>query len=262
MSLGVGGGMMGRVIESSTDGAPARPTGPTDEWAADGAAICEVYLANLEELRPDHDGLLSSIERARCAEFRQTDDRRRYTLATALLRIAVGHTCGDSPGTVQLDRTCSTCGRAHGPPRLVGTRFHASISHADDLVAVAVTAAGRVGVDVERIRPGVEEELASVACAVEELEHVRSADDFFVYWTRKEAVVKATGEGVRRPLADVVVSPPDELPNLVALGGSRSTPCRMADLDVGGGYKGAVAVLTDESVDVVVRPAASILSAP
>lgn len=249
------------VNSPSTPHVSTLSSGSADDEIAP-RAICEVHLAVLAELRPAHDGLLSSTERARRAEFHQADDRRRYTLATALLRITVGLRCGTPPAMVQLDRTCDTCGRAHGRPRLSGTGLYASISHAGEFVAVAITETGRVGVDVERIRTGAASELASVACAVEELEHVRSADDFFVYWTRKEAVLKATGEGLRRPLTDVVVSRPDESPRLQTLGGTRSTACRMADLTVDAGYRGAVAVLTDEPTDFVVRRGPSILGAP
>lgn len=75
-----------------------------------------------------------------------------------------------------------------------------SISHCRRAVAVAVSAEGRVGIDVE-CRRKVGESLIGRVCTPEEQAAVRSADDpamaFLQLWTRKEAVLKMQGTGIR-----------------------------------------------------------------
>ena len=50
------------------------------------------------------------------------------------------------------------------------------------------------------------------------------ARDFFTYWTRKEALVKATGDGVAVPLSEVVVTPPGTPPALLGYPGRAGSP--------------------------------------
>lgn len=102
-------------------------------------------------------------------------------------------------GARQVVRLCPACGSAeHGRPVALGTDAHVSISYAGDLVAVAWSYDGPVGIDVEH--------------GADRLE-----------WTRVEALLKATGEGVR-------AWPDVTLPDLPS-----------ASLDLGGGYVGTVA---------------------
>jgi len=208
---------------------------------------CDVYLARLDQLRPWHDGLLTEAELERAGRFRFPADRGRFVLGTALLRSAVAERTGSAPAAVRLDRRCDQCGEPHGRPRLPGTGLHASISHSGDIIMVALTSVGPVGVDVEEIKRLDYESLEASVCTPIERAQVRSAADFYVLWTRKEAVLKATGDGLRTPMTAVAVSPPASAPELLALGGSRPS-CQLSDLEVGAGYAAAIAVLTAEPV--------------
>jgi 4'-phosphopantetheinyl transferase len=82
-------------------------------------------------------------------------------------------------------------------------------------VAVAVSNAGAVGVDVQQVTDDAVGELSPLVLAESEAGPVVGARDFFTYWTRKEALVKATGDGVGVPLGEVVVSPPGTPPRLL-----------------------------------------------
>jgi 4'-phosphopantetheinyl transferase len=221
------------------------------------APACSVYLAGLAQLRPGHRGLLDEREAERRARLWQHPDRDRFTLATALLRLAVAERTGAAPASVELDRSCERCGGQHGRPRLPGTGLAASISHSGDVVAVALTEGAPVGVDVEVIGAREYDSLVPSVCGQAERPFVRSAADFCAYWTRKEAVLKATGDGLRAPMTSVPVSEPRLAPAL--LGSDR--PCWMADIDAGAGYAGAVAVLTPGPVGFAVRGAGSLLDA-
>ena len=140
---------------------------------------------------------------------------------------------------------------------------HVSVTHSGDVVAVAVTAEGPVGVDVEMIAPGSESdhhEICPSVCSADERRFVSGRDAFFTFWTRKEAVLKATGHGLRLPMTDVGVTSPEQRPALLAFPGGQVPPCRMSDVDAGDGYRGAVAVLTTRPVDFAVLDAAPLLA--
>jgi 4'-phosphopantetheinyl transferase len=170
--------------------------------------------------------LLVGVERERADAYLRDADRARFVTGVALSRTVLGERLGVEPRDVPLDRTCKDCGRPHGPPRLPdGPRI--SIAHSGERVVLAL-ADVPVGVDVEKIDRKLDAtRLGKRVLLPEEREGIDSPADFVRRWTRKEALVKATGEGVFvLPRAD----PPD---------------ATFADLDAGDGYIGAVAVLAD-----------------
>ncbi len=214
-------------------------------------------------LRPIHRMLLDHGERLRSSEYQFNLDRKRFELGAALLRLAVGHTVGRRGAALSIDRTCDFCGKQHGRPRVLGFEGHVSVSHSGDVVAVAITSAGPVGLDVEALdgrAASTYRSIADLVVAATERSCVDTRTAFFTVWTRKEAVLKATGYGLRVPMAEVVVSSPYQEANLISLRGATPPPCFMRDIDTGVGYCGAVAVFTRSTVDVVVRDAAPLLS--
>jgi len=222
-----------------------------------GSARCSVYLAHRRHLQDMHLSQLDNVEAQRRGRYRIDADRDRFTLAAVLLRAVVGRATGVQASAVVVDRTCDSCGDPHGRPRLPGSDLEVSISHSGDVVAVAVTTAGPVGVDVEQLGVG-HADLVPTVCTGSELRHVGTAADFYAYWTRKESVLKATGDGLRRPMTSIEVTPPGTAPALVSLDGSPGVACRMTDLRLEG-YAGAVAVLAAMQVSFDVFDAGWIL---
>lgn len=188
---------------------------------------------------------LTPQEQQRRRAYGQQGDRDRFTVGTALLRRLVTHETG--VGDVAVVRACSRCDQAHGRPRIAGLDVHVSISHSDQVVAVALSHDAAVGVDVERIAPRDVEGLGPIV--LDPIEPAARPGDFYRYWCRKEAVVKATGDGLRVPLREVVVSPAHEPPALLAYEG-RARPCAMADLDLDPGYAAAVVGLAAGPLNV------------
>lgn len=155
------------------------------------------------ERAPKLVALLDEHELGRMRRFRLPADRARYLAAHALTRLVVGEAVGRPAGDLVLDRTCR-CGEQHGKPNLPGGPGF-SLTHAGDLVGVVV-ADGPVGLDVEQVRPLAD--LASMAGHVcSPAETVPDADAFFTLWTRKEALLKATGDGLTSPMNAITLGP-------------------------------------------------------
>ncbi len=203
----------------------------------------EVWSVDLGRERPEHVRLLSASERKRRAGLRREADRTRFTLGSVLAKVAVGRRLGFAPERVVIDRTCDHCGRQHGRPTLPGCSLALSISHSADRVLFALTEGVPVGVDVERVRADIDPAgLAQRVLAPGEA--ARSAAEFFRYWVRKEAMVKATGDGLRAPMSDLTVTPAAEPAGLLRYGPRPNLRASMSDLTVPDGYAAAVAVLS------------------
>jgi 4'-phosphopantetheinyl transferase len=139
--------------------------------------------------------LLTDAERARAERYRFEDDRRRSIVARAATRRILSRTTGAAP------RELPIIEGEHGKPALDGGEIEFNASHSGDLVALAFARETPVGIDVERRRTmhdplGIARRFFSEA----ELEFVESAEDiaaaFFIVWTAKEAIVKASGKGI------------------------------------------------------------------
>jgi 4'-phosphopantetheinyl transferase len=217
--------------------------------------MCEVWWASPALERPWHLDLLDDAERGRRESLHQAADRARFTVGAALLRLVAASLTDRPAGAVVVDRHCARCGRPHGRPRIAD--LHVNVSHSGDLVAVAVSRAGPVGVDVEQIVDVDVAGLSSVVLAPDETADERSG--FFTYWTRKEAVVKATGDGLLVPLNEVRVTPPDAAPGLVSYPG-RALTVQLRDLAPGAGYAAALAVIADAPVEVRERSGEALLA--
>jgi 4'-phosphopantetheinyl transferase len=227
--------------------------------------VCHVWWTRPGDADPLHDALLAPADLLRRAQLRLPADRHRLTTAAAVLRLVVGAHAGVPPARVEIDRSCPGCGGQHGKPRVPG--LHVSVSHSAGAVAVAVGRDGPVGIDVEQIGQhdlAQLDRLAALVLAPEERAELSSlpgparARGFTTYWTRKEALVKATGEGLDAPLDCVVVSRPSDPPRLLRWEG-RVPAASMHALDAPDGVVGTLAVLGAHPVRVVEHDAGPLL---
>jgi 4'-phosphopantetheinyl transferase len=126
---------------------------------------------------------------------------QRFSDGHGLLRHLLGWYLDEAP------RTLSFTHGKHGKPALAGKgrcrRLRFSVAHAARLGAVAMTDGREVGVDVESISPAraslrIADAFFSPreAAVLRRLPVSSRARAFFTYWTRKEAYLKATGEGL------------------------------------------------------------------
>jgi 4'-phosphopantetheinyl transferase len=180
------------------------PTGPSpepDETPASGVGRADAWFA-----RPDGWAgpagwerllsLLDPLERGRLAALREPTTARAYAVLHLLARDVLGQVVGADPGQLVFDRTCARCGEQHGPPRLVGhPGLHVSLSRTPDLVAVAVSPDAPVGIDVERVAATRFVGFDGVAMHPSERSHDLDDATRAVSWVRKEAAIKALGDG-------------------------------------------------------------------
>lgn len=153
------------------------------------------------------ESFLSEDEKARADRFHFLDHRRRFVAARGQLRELLGREVGLSPQSLRFRYG------PHGKPELEQTEelcFNLSHSHEAALLATCQGAA--LGVDLEWIERRVEYLLVGRRFFSEQEvhkldlcppEHQREA--FFACWTRKEAYIKALGDGLSRPLDSFAV---------------------------------------------------------
>jgi 4'-phosphopantetheinyl transferase len=225
----------------------------------DGPATgtADVWWARRQDARVHHAGLLDEVEQRRWAAYRRDEDRERFLVGCALAKTVLAGYTGRPPAGIRFDRTCARCGQPHGKPTLNGSDFEHSVAHSGDLIAVAVARAP-VGVDVEQLdgrrRPvggrGDPDALARLVFSAAERTALAAADpadrarQFLVTWTRKEAVTKATGDGLRVAFSDVVVAGGAEPPRLISWPYPQAPQsASLLDLDAGAGYVAALAVI-------------------
>jgi 4'-phosphopantetheinyl transferase len=174
----------------------------------------------LESVAPAHWSVLAHLlddgERARAERFYFERDRQAYVAAHALARTLLSVQSPRPP------KDWCFSANTHGKPEVVqGDIAHAdaalplrfNLSHTRGLVAVGVTLANDVGIDVEAIEPkrlGLE--LAERTFAPAEVALLRATppdalpEALFAIWTLKEACIKAVGLGLAMPLEAFAVS--------------------------------------------------------
>jgi len=151
---------------------------------------------------------LDAQERERAARFHFAEDRARYVWGRGLVRNLLGCYLSQEPETIDLAVT------DRGRPYFPGDEtMHFSITHSHNLVAVGLTARARVGIDIEYMERKLNlEDLAERILSAEDFRVFQVLPDrvmvptFFRIWTRKEAYLKGTGEGITDALKEITVS--------------------------------------------------------
>jgi len=179
----------------------------------------QLFLCDLQPGAERHlPGLLArldSAERDRASRFMFDRDRLGYAAAHALLRHALDQIAGER-------RPWRFTADAYGKPSLDPPfdSIHFNLSHADGLVAVAVSRRGEIGVDVESaLREPDESTFSSLILAPEELAELDGCADranrLLRIWVAKEALAKAIGLGLSLPVNQIILR--GEAPQLIAL---------------------------------------------
>jgi 4'-phosphopantetheinyl transferase len=215
-----------------------------------GVGSCQIWWADTSAALAPLLDLLDEGERARHVRFVRAQDRALFLIAHALTRILAARHAGGEP--LGLSFTPATPG---AKPRFAGpaAELELSLSHSGRHAVVALTRGVAIGVDLEQVAPVGEEERSLVASVLTRSEQQALAllapshrpRGFYRYWTRKEAVLKATGDGLAVSPKLIGVSAPTEPPVLTRWAGPRppDQPFYLYDLDHGPEYTAALAAL-------------------
>ncbi len=212
-----------------------------------------VWRASFHQLMPllNHfRSLISHDELMKSDRYRFQDNREEYIIARGLLRHLLGSYLGESPRSLRFFYN------PYGKPALSNeageNRLTFNLSHAHGYVLYVFTRGREVGIDVERVRAeaahdGVAERFFSKkeVSTLRTLPRHAQPIGFFNCWTRKEAYIKARGEGLTIPLNQFDVSLVPGKP--AALLESRVDPAdtsrwTLKSLDMGTQYIAALAV--------------------
>ena len=215
----------------------------------------DTIQVGLESLDRSGDGLrslerhLTDDERQRAARFRFERDRTRFICARGLLRRFLAAELGVEPGRIRFDYG------PHGKPSLAAEHADSgltfNVSHSDGLGLFVLARNRAIGADVEKVRPlrhgraVAERFFADDECAaLDGLTGDAWDRAFFRCWTRKEAFIKAVGEGLSYPLRAFSVAVADtEPPRLLRVDRDASLCERywLTTYPAGTGFEAAIA---------------------
>jgi len=218
------------------------------------AGTVEVWRGSLDQepdVRARLEAVLDRDELDRAARFRFDRDRHRYVVGRGLLRLLLARYLGREPEELRF---------RYGPerkPALAGDELRFNLAHAEGTVLYAFSRAFEVGVDVELLRPDaadgrVAERFFSPreVAALRALPESEQPQAFLACWTRKEAFLKARGDGLTLPLDSFDVTlRPDEPVELLRTAWAPEERDRWQLVDLSEEERGEIAALAAPARD-------------
>lgn len=163
-----------------------------------------VYVPDLLPELPNFTLLLNENEMERAKRFRFEQHRQRFIVAHAVLRRILNLYTAILPEDIEFK-----VGH-RGKPFLKNNLFDLqfNVSHSHDMAIYAITTHSEIGIDIEKMEPHFNEDLAKRFFSEREyteLIKLPAKDQipaFYRIWSGKEAIIKALGEGLYFPIAD------------------------------------------------------------
>ncbi|HMO52460.1 MAG TPA: 4'-phosphopantetheinyl transferase superfamily protein [Kiritimatiellia bacterium] len=224
---------------------PPLETNALHVWRLSWSAWDEAALTSAAAYLTDEE--FAQAEHMQMAAVKQ----RFIATRSSLRRILAGYLAGGEYAAPETARALCLQSGAHGKPALVPPRVRFNLTHTDENCLIAVAAHAEVGIDMEAVtrqRP-LERIVRRFFSPAEQAALSGLAGDaltsaFYRIWTRKEAVIKALGEGLACPLHSFDVS---------ADGEARLLAFRRPEIDVGAWRMLNVDVSPDYATAVAVR---------
>ena len=185
-----------------------------------------VFRLDLDQVSVAHfpiKTILASGEIARASQFHFELDRKRFIARRILLRLILSRFLEVEPGRLEFGHN------PFGKPFLkqpADRAINFNVAHSERFALFAISQAGPLGVDIERVRPDSDyQEIAERYFSTEERSAILASSEkespevFYKLWTRKEAYIKGRGMGLSMPLESFdtsqekggVVSPLEEM---------------------------------------------------
>jgi 4'-phosphopantetheinyl transferase len=166
------------------------------------------YVQNMQQI-------LSAEEQMRARRFFFEKDRMHFIVARGLLRVILSRYLDQEPS--QLRFIYSRYGKPGLEIQSGEETLSFNMSHSSGLALYAITRNRKIGIDIECISENIPYEQIAERffsrqenAVLRELPTGETRDNaFFTCWTRKEAYIKARGDGLSLPLNqfDVSLSP-------------------------------------------------------
>ena len=218
--------------------------------ASEGVHIWRVSLMQPEVVIERCRGLLPADEIARAERFHFERDRRRFVVSHSMVRSVLGRYLELKPQELRF--VYGPKGKPEVAPEWNSLGLKFNLSHSGEFALMGVAAKLIMGIDIEEIRPDFgTQEIAQrffsrqeVATFLSLPQHQR-VEAFFYCWTRKEAYIKAQGEGLSLALDsfDVTFAPGAEPALLrVAQDPNEVTRWKLYNINPGPGYKAALMI--------------------
>ena len=142
---------------------------------------------------------LCHVEIEKLLRFHQQKDRQRFITSHGILRFLLGKYLKISPAKIQF-----VTDQNKKPLLNANDNLHFNIAHSGDWILIAVSGSA-IGVDVEKIDNDFSyQEILSLNFSKEEIEFIKNSNqprnNFYLLWTRKEALMKATAKGIDEKL--------------------------------------------------------------
>ena len=221
-------------------------TGHSFEIAGRNVHIWTLRVEASDSVAANLESVLTPEEKERAARFRFESLRRSFVVTRGVLRCLLGRYSDVHPSRIRFNYGLK------GKPALApATGIEFNTTHSDGVAVFGFTLGCPIGLDLERIRPlsDIQQIAEHFFCSEEAAEIMSSRPDereraFFHCWTRKEAYIKATGDGLSVPLDSFRVTlQPDEPAGFIHLGHDRNAAnaWRLHDLCLVSGYAAALA---------------------
>lgn len=205
----------------------------------DALAIHCLRISDFENQIQVLKALLNEKELLRADNYLMEKDATRFTVARGMLKLLLGAYLSRPAAEIEFhfEENLKPVIRQTGKP------LHFNVSHSGDLVLIAISSSP-LGVDVEYLDTAFSyEQVLDVTFSEEELSFIQNSNKrseaFFLLWTRKEALLKATGKGID-----------DCLPKVPSLDGKHAVlseitnselPWKTASFGIGGDYVASLA---------------------
>jgi 4'-phosphopantetheinyl transferase len=141
---------------------------------------------------------LSEDERERASRYAMAEHQRRFSVGRGMLRELLGRYVGDPPNTIHF-----VYGTQGKPEFWQAGDLRFNVAHSGDWLLIGIANGSAIGVDIEQVRPMIDmmavarQFFSEAECNILEAARTdQQAEVFFAMWTRKEAILKATGEGI------------------------------------------------------------------
>jgi len=213
----------------------------------------QLWRVDLETVRANESRwqkLLSADESARASRFHFPRDRQSFVASRAVLRIILAGYLSAEPN--ELSFSYSNKEKPSLGPAHAGSNVMFNVTHSGEIALLAFTRWREIGVDVEQVRRDFDVEgIARRFFSTHEQEQLAAlpveerVDSFFRCWTRKEAYIKATGDGLSLPLSQFDVSLRMEETNALLAtrpDGSEASRWLLREVSAGPGYIAAICV--------------------